>query len=421
MSRQVIFYGAGEHAKKILGKHPKLKITPKPLPLEDGVCFVDSDVKKQGTYLMGLPVLSIEEALNLYKDADIYISIGNFEDKKTVYKELIKKYGVKWHKIYGGVRLSCHYLEKFIVCGYHECAFGGKAGKDCGMHSFKSCCSDYGKNAVATVPINGDLSRAFNQFLELRFKTIENINLGIPTKCDNCIELKEIMDDPPNQFYYLIYNELGICNSKCCYCNYEERLGRDVSLDVDFIELMKLVNEYGFDKEGIVELCNGEITINPHKQEIYSLLRDKRVMFLTNGLVYDEFIQKKLLDATGIINISLDCGTRETFIKVKGIDGYNRVINNLKKYSSGKKGIFNIKYIVLPTINDNIKDIDNFIQLCLELKVDSVHISHNLCLSYKDYNNQQTIDAVKYFIERLKKNSLPYELYSKNIIEKLLY
>jgi len=414
MQKQIIFYGAGKHAAKILGKNPIIEVIPAPPALERGICFVDSDTRKHGTVYLGMPIVPVEAALTKYNFADIYITVEDYNIKRTIVVNLIKM-GISIKRIINGARLSCQYLENVVVCGYHEGAFDGKAGYDSGSHSLKSCCSDYGKNNVAFIPIGDDITKAFNDFIKLRDNTIEKLNKGEPTKCDGCIELK-LLEPLKSQFSCVIFNELGICNCKCSYCNYQERLGRDTSVDVDFVKLMQLVNEYGFNIEnGHIELCNGEITIHPQKKEIYESVKEYRIMFLTNGLVYDKFIQKKLENGTGILNLSLDCGTRETFKKVKGLNAFDRVVGNLRKYALYNKGILYLKFIFMPGINDNNDDIDGFINLCIELNVTSVHISYNLCLSYKDRNNEQTILAVKYMIEKLKKNSIPFEIYSRDI------
>lgn len=415
MPGQIIFYGAGEHAAKILGDNPSVKVSPP--PLAKGVCFADADVNKQGSVYLGLPVVSLETALAEYDCADIYITVADGEINHSVCGRLIQM-GVDEKRIINGARLSCPYLENFIVCGYHEGAFDGKAGDDSGGHSLKSCCSDYGKNNVDFVPIGDNLAKAFREFIKLRDDTISRLNKGQPTKCDGCIELRLLTGS--SDFSYVIFNELGICNCRCLYCNYEERLGRDVSGDADFVRLMGLIEDYGFNADGVIELCNGEITIHPQRKMIYEAVKDYRVMFLINGLVYDEFIRRKLENGSGILNLSIDCGTRETFKKVKGLDAFDRVVGNLKRYARCRKGVLNLKFIVCPGINDNREDIDGFIGLCVELDVTNAHISHDLRLSYKDYDNEQTVVAVQYMLEKLKENSVPFELYSKNIVNKII-
>ncbi len=422
MLKQVIFYGAGEHSTKILGSSPTIKEVPQPPPIEFGVCFVDSDQKKHGTFHLGLPVLSLEIALTRFPEAYIYLTMSDMKSKYDVccYLEGI---GFEAGRIINltTYRLSCPYLENFIVCGHHEGAFDGKAGQDGGIHSLKSCCSDYGKNNVEFVPIHDSLSDAFDDFLTLRSETIRKLNSGEHTKCNGCQELKKLYTLAKPHFTYVIYNELGRCNFKCSYCNFEERLGRDTSTDADLVELLKLVQNYGFDNDnGVVELCSGEITIHPRKKEIYNAVKDNNVMFLTNGLVFDEEIQKKLQNGMGILNLSIDAGTRDTFKKVKGVDAFDRVTENLRRYAHDRQGDLYLKYIVMPGINDNFEDVDGFVNLCIELKVSSAHISHNLCLSYEDYANEQVASTVNHMIDRLRANSIPFEMYSKNIINNIV-
>jgi len=66
---------------------------------------------------------------------------------------------------------------------------------------------------------------------------------------------------------------------------------------------------------------------------------------LTNGLEYDDEIKQRMLNGTGILNVSIDAGTRETFYLVQGIDAFERVVDNLRKYSTDKKGNLYLKYI----------------------------------------------------------------------------
>ena len=153
----------------------------------------------------------------------------------------------------------------------------------------------------------------------LLYTSIQRLNAGEPTSCDGCPELQHMYAPIQRYFTHVIYNELGRCNFRCIYCNYEDRLGRDISSDVDVRQLLGLVQQYGFDNDnGVIELCNGEITIHPHKKAIYDVVKDNNVMFLTNGFVYDEEIQRRMLDGKGVLNISLDSGTKSTFFKVKG-------------------------------------------------------------------------------------------------------
>lgn len=419
MNNEVLIYGAGNNAKKLWGNNSSLD-TELSNVWKNTVAFIDSDQRKQDTMFLGKPVLSIEDGLKRYPDAFIYISIWYTEDIYRNIFENLTNYGVNYEKFIN-CRRTCEYLEKFLVCGYHESAFSGKAGRDAGAHSLKPCCSDYGKNQVDHILINDNLEYAFEHYLKLRDSLLEKVYAGIDSCCTGCPLIKFTNQKVNKGFSYIIFNEMGRCNCKCIYCNYEERLGRDVSQDIDVLELYRLICEYGYDVDnGVIELCNGEITIHPDKKRIYGGLKNTNIMFLTNGLIYDEEIARRMQNGTAILNISIDSGTRETFKEVKGIDGFDKVVRNLSKYADKKKGKIYLKYILLPGVNDKDKDIKGFVQLCKEINADMAHISYNLAQDFVDYDNPQMIKTVKLMIRLLQDNNISYEIYSKGVLEKLL-
>ena len=175
MEDKIIFYGAGKNSFDLL-TNPPLNMINKLPKIDNAVCFVDDDIDKQGKKLLDIPILSLEEAVNLYKNAKFFLLVGRDLTLRGKVCEKILKAGVPKERIINYVRRTCPYLEYFIVCGYHECAFDGKAGTDCGVHSFKSCCSDYGKNNVEYVPIKDNLEEAFEDFLHLREDIIYRLN-----------------------------------------------------------------------------------------------------------------------------------------------------------------------------------------------------------------------------------------------------
>ncbi|MGN0401758.1 MAG: radical SAM protein [Acetatifactor sp.] len=417
---QVIIYGAGKNAYKLWGDTDKTSKEMQEI-FSNAVAFVDSDSNKIGSNYMGLPVMQLNDAVKKYPNAYVYISVWFSEE---IYSEILNDLllaGVDGKKIIN-CRKTCDYLEKFLVCGYHEGAFGGKAGCDIGDHSLKPCCSDYGKNQVDYVPIiNNNLEQAFLKYIEMRYNLLESLQSNTKCCCSDCKFIHVTNQPISHNFSYVIFNELGRCNSKCIYCNFQERLGRDTSTDADIVELQHIIERHGYWSEDcIVELCNGEITIHPDKKNIYRALENCKVMFLTNAIIYDEEIERRMKEGTASLNVSIDAGTRETFHEIKGIDAFDRVVNNLSMYSHQRRGIFNLKYILLPGINDNDKDIDGFVMLCKRLDVSMAHISCNLCLNFEDYYNEKMINAIKRLVNSLKKENIEYEIYSEGIIERLL-
>jgi len=415
MSENVFIYGAGKNALYLYEK----KSSYFREIFESAVGFIDKDENKQRKLFLGKKVYSIEEALGKYSDCKIFISLAYDRIKHSELYEELKKNGVSENRIIN--KKTCDYLKHFIVCGYHECAFDGKVGSDIGVHSFKSCCSDYGKNQVDSIVIGDNLEKSFDEFLALRESLLQKVADDENCCCTGCPYIHFSPEPASETFSYVIFNEMGKCNCKCIYCNYEERLGRDVSGDVDMVELYDLLLKNGYDeKNGIIELCNGEITIHPHKKEIYNALKSTNIMFLTNGLVYDEGIERRMKDGTAILNMSIDCGNEETFKKIKGISGFEKVVGNLKKYSDDKKGKLFLKYIFIPNINDNDNDVDGFVSLCEMLDVDMAHISCNLCQTFEEYNTPSMKNSLKRMIKTLEEKGVNYEIYSDDILKRLL-
>ena len=67
-------------------------------------------------------------------------------------------------------------------------------------------------------------------------------------------------------------------------------------------------------------------------------------MFLTNGIVYDEEIRKRMMNGTAILNVSIDSGDCKKLLKIKGIDAFSRVVEIISSYiANNKKGIFQFR------------------------------------------------------------------------------
>ena len=146
---------------------------------------------------------------------------------------------------------------------------------------------------------------------------------------------------------------------------------------------------------------------------------------LSNGIVYNEMISKLLIDRDdSILYISLDCGTNDTFKRMKIVDRFNDVVLNIKRYvddlkKAGKEPYqIRIKYIIFPNVNDNKKEIDAFFKICKECGVKTVARTVNHC------NRNVNQDKNKLFLETSVIKSYKYfkeqaELFNMNLIPEL--
>lgn len=126
----------------------------------------------------------------------------------------------------------------------------------------------------------------------------------------------------------------------------------------------------------------------------------------TSGIKYSPVIEKGV--SLGKVNVqnSIDSGCRETFAMIKGLDAYDKVVENMQRYASAKLEDYNVtsKYIICPGYNDNKREIDKWLKTCKERGLQSVIISvENLWLrSHRQNGNEKVIELVKYIMDKGK-------------------
>jgi len=164
-------------------------------------------------------------------------------------------------------------------------------------------------------------------------------------------------------------------------------------------------------KDAVWEIACGEITIHTYKDRIYSYVKNKNAYFFTNCFIYDEKIAANLAtNPQSAIKLSIDSGTPETWYKIKGMDNFNTVMDNLTKYSasSTRTDQINLKYIILPGINDNLKEYQAVIGIMKSLKVTHLEIACDLHTKYSSSKEQREalIKAAGYLVAILYKNGM---------------
>ena len=175
------------------------------------------------------------------------------------------------------------------------------------------------------------------------------------------------------------------CQCKCFYCTQREGISTGWDKDAavisayekafDLLRLAKADNVISPDVSWMV--ASGEITIHPFRKQMLELVKGHPVSFYTNGFIFDEAIAKELHDnPRAFMNISLDAGTAETWRKIKGVNNFSHVIDNLKRYSrvAYYPQQITLKYIVFPGINDSDEDFLSFVELEKSLHISAFNI-----------------------------------------------
>ncbi len=218
---------------------------------------------------------------------------------------------------------------------------------------------------------------------------IENCKQGIiPTFCNGCYDLEEKEWEETDKIERISINHWIHCNCGCKYCvNIRETQGKITAhpKNSPFYKIYPLIKDLiknDMLSKNLEVICmGGECGVLSEFEKVMNLLYKNGVQstsFMTSGIKYIKAIEKsiKTVDDTNI-TISIDCGCRETYKKIKRVDKYNDVVKNIKRYIKHSKnnGLeFVSKYIIVENLNDNIEEIEKWLMLNQEIGIKNVRL-----------------------------------------------
>ena len=278
---------------------------------------------------------------------------------------------------------------------------------------FKYCCEVW--EGPDYIPL-GKNSFEINE--ERRLTLIEEYKKGIiPEKCRLCplLETKEWNFDGKIK-YLTIYN-WDHCNAACVYCSNqwsgsfsEKKPQKSKYYDVYPI-IRDLCKSNRINNNTEAKFIGGEPTMLKEFPKIMDLLikNNCQIEILSNAVIYEKRISKALkARADNLLCVSIDCGTRESFYKIKRIDKFNEVSKNIKRYikeSKSQNPNVMIKYIVLPHFNDNKNEVDAWLELCKEWGTQKIALSLNYLTSMSNTTNNPVETSVLETYNYIKEKS----------------
>jgi pyruvate-formate lyase-activating enzyme len=238
--------------------------------------------------------------------------------------------------------------------------------------------------------------RKAEKLVALQSETKQALATGEPCACSGCQELEERDDWRGVKSLNIAFKNQ--CNLKCCYC----RSPREEEGPIDLHDLKEVLTE--LEKAGLisqetqVRLGSGEITIHSKREMILDAVSKYSPLVYSNCVLFDDKLAEVLGIGRGILNCSLDAGTRETYAKVKGIDCFEQVCDNLQRYAA--VGKIELKYIFMPGINDDDEDIKAFARLASKLKPVNAVISRDVHQAKP--LNEQAVETLQKLCDLLK-------------------
>jgi uncharacterized radical SAM superfamily Fe-S cluster-containing enzyme len=206
---------------------------------------------------------------------------------------------------------------------------------------------------------------------------------GVSDFCKGCIYQEEQEWYDGDFFYCLALNHYTVCNSRCIYCDCGNNDALRKEPYYDIAPVLKNMIDNGFLKSVVgsfVTFGGGEPTLLRDFDKIISYLSEanfSNIRINTSGIKYSETIERGLTDGLLNIVISPDSGSPNIYKKIKRVDCFDNVWENIEQYlqkAKNKKDV-NVKYIIIPGINDTEEDFLDFYNQLIKTGVVSVGLT----------------------------------------------
>ncbi len=220
----------------------------------------------------------------------------------------------------------------------------------------------------------------------------------IPHECEGCFDLKEKEHQEYGGFKFftkmpkanlIIVKHFKQCDCACIYCCEQYLSKRKIVLKPqksDYYDLLPIIKELYkqniIDKKELdVHFQGGNISVLDEFEPLLNTFMEngvKRVEIATNGIQYLPQIAQIANRTFVDVNISIDSGCRETFRKIKTVDKFDDVVENLKKYVK-LPILLRLKYILVRGVNDSIDELTKYIDLMQEIGIKNSELMIDQC------------------------------------------
>lgn len=294
------------------------------------------------------------------------------------------------------------------------------------MHqAFRTCCSN--KEGVTFVDNYKGEPIDWKQIAKQRKKIIENCKKGIlPENCKGCVDLKSDIWSENNLIDDIYINHWDHCNCGCVYCvaaSHSEFLvteNKKSKYYEVYPHLKYLYDNNMVSKVAHVELVGGDLTVLDEAEKIIDMVLNYgvgRMSFHSSCIDYSKGIERALKELSSVdFDFSLDCGDRELYKKIKRIDAYDRVVENVRKYircSEKAPRFITAKYILVDGLNDNIQEVEKWLKVISDIGIKNTKIDVNFRKFFPEFHHKDPT-VPKHYYEL-------FDYYKKRINELGLY
>lgn len=208
--------------------------------------------------------------------------------------------------------------------------------------------------------------------------------------------LENIVENKPITADLFLTN---FCNNNCQYCTYKRWNLPTGNKYVTYNEFVRNVNILeGMGAKGFILTGGGEPTVNPDFDKITHWLETENISYGINT----NFNKLKFIQPV-YLKVSLDGYDEKSYELARGVNAYNKVIENIKKYIQWKKENDVKTNIVLQSVVINEDYIEKFYNSIKNLEVQAIVFRPIESTDGKYYENEEKYKEAQNYIQILKK------------------
>lgn len=305
---------------------------------------------------------------------------------------------------------SCYYLR-------HAIAFQGDEIVVC-CHSMIRVMEYYSllKN------FNGEKIN-WKELNEKRMNGLEDLRNNTPNKyCKNCPQISDdfwgSIDDCKPYINNITISHWTHCNCNCIYCGLDKKAKKKQFKILPVLKEMKKQDILKFD--GYLLFGGGEPTCLKELPDILNFFYKnniKNVQINSSGIDFNRTIAKYISREGTRLTISPDSYDRESYLKIKRVDKFEQVWENIKKYVKAQKNnIYGVrtKYILLQGINSTKEQIYKWLLLSKNAGINCVIMEIESSWYAKIQNNipEDIVELFNYFEEKAEELGMNTDYYT---------
>jgi wyosine [tRNA(Phe)-imidazoG37] synthetase (radical SAM superfamily) len=245
-------------------------------------------------------------------------------------------------------------------------------------------------------------------------RQLQIVNQGPESPCAGCELLIEGDWRHVNYRSMVFIGMTTFCNYNCCYCACSTKSPQppaDIEAVMNWLEKWK-ADGLLHPKYTRINLADGESLLNPlfHLCSDFCLRHGFQMDLVSNCSVASDRVLKLAKAGLLQLNTSLDAGTAETYARIRGVDGLERVWANiarcLEAAPEASKGNIRPKYILLEA-NMSRREIDAFAERVEQNGIRAVTLAlerHVVDMAKAEMiNTSKYVDFGGYFLHRLRR------------------